>query len=70
MGKVLLNGLSSYKKDYIKEVRGRGLFCAVEFREGTKYKAWDMCVALKNYGIIAKPTHDTTIRFSPPLVIN
>lgn len=70
MGKLLLDGLTACKKDYIKEVRGRGLFCAVEFKVGTKFEAWDMCLALKKYGVLAKPTHETTIRFSPPLVIN
>jgi len=70
MGKIFLDGLKSIKKDYIKEARGRGLFCALEFNPGTKFNAWDLCLTMKDKGLLAKPTHEDTIRFSPPLVIN
>jgi ornithine--oxo-acid transaminase len=32
--------------------------------------AWDVCIALKNNGLLAKPTHEHIIRFTPPLIIN
>ena len=70
LGEYFLNELRKIKKDYIHEVRGRGLFIAMEFKENNSFSAWDMCMAMKDHGLIAKPTHNTTIRFSPPLVIN
>ncbi|EGR30112.1 ornithine aminotransferase, putative [Ichthyophthirius multifiliis] len=70
MGKIFLQGLKNIKKPFIKESRGRGLFCALEFHEDEKQTAQKFCYKLKNNGLLAKPTHETTIRFSPPLVIN
>lgn len=57
MGKIFLDGLKTIKKDYIKEIRGRGLFCAIEFEENNKFSAWDLCLFMKDYGLLAKPTH-------------
>lgn len=57
------------KTDYIKEIRGRGLFVAVEFEKDARFSAWDLCLKMMNHGLLAKPTHNTTIRFSPPLTI-
>ncbi len=70
LGKYFLEGLQSINKPFIKEARGRGLFCALEFHDDDKITAQKYCYKLKNNGILAKPTHETTIRFSPPLVIN
>eukprot|EP01018_Ginkgo_biloba_P030577 Gb_35210 [translate_table: standard] len=55
----------------IKEVRGQGLLNAVELNaeELSSVSAFDLCLQLKERGILAKPTHDTIIRFSPPLTI-
>ncbi|XP_002519647.3 ornithine aminotransferase, mitochondrial isoform X2 [Ricinus communis] len=55
--------------DYIKEVRGRGLFNAVEFdsKALSPISAYDICLKLKERGILAKPTHDTIVRLTPPL---
>jgi len=53
----------------IKNVRGRGLLNAIDIGDDLAFTAWDVCVALKNNGLLAKPTHGHTIRFSPPLVI-
>ncbi|KAJ4825315.1 hypothetical protein Tsubulata_014154 [Turnera subulata] len=55
--------------DYIKEVRGRGLFNAVEFNSEnlSPVSAYDICLKLKERGILAKPTHDTIVRLTPPL---
>lgn len=55
----------------IKEVRGKGLLNAVEINDGPDSStAWDICVLLKENGLLAKPTHGNIIRFAPPLVIN
>ncbi|KAL4427354.1 hypothetical protein ABPG74_002325 [Tetrahymena malaccensis] len=70
MGDIFLKGLKDIQKPFIKEARGRGLFCALEFHESTKVTATQLCLKLKERGLLAKPTHNTTIRFSPPLVIN
>jgi ornithine--oxo-acid transaminase len=57
--------------DIIKEVRGRGLFNAVEFNSKTlsPVSAYDICLKLKERGVLAKPTHDTIVRLTPPLCI-
>lgn len=54
----------------INEVRGRGLLNAVEINDSPdSTTAWDLCVKLKNNGLLAKPTHGNIIRFAPPLVM-
>jgi ornithine--oxo-acid transaminase len=55
--------------DKIKEVRGRGLMNAIEVYEKKERTAWDLCLILKDLGLLAKPTHGNKIRFTPPLVI-
>ena len=50
-------------------VRGKGLLNAVVIKPSGGRKAWDVCLALKDNGLIAKPTHEHIIRFAPPLVI-
>lgn len=54
---------------YIKEVRGRGLFSAVELNGAalSPVSAYDICLKLKERGVLAKPTHNTIIRLTPPL---
>ncbi|KAM7258832.1 hypothetical protein ACFE04_014573 [Oxalis oulophora] len=58
--------------NYIKEVRGRGLFNAIDFNH--KYlspaSAYDICLKLKERGVLAKPTHGTIVRLTPPLTIS
>lgn len=53
----------------IKEIRGRGLMKAIQIKDGVKVTAWDVCIQLKNKGLLCKPTHEHTIRFTPPLCI-
>ncbi|MFV1975301.1 MAG: aminotransferase class III-fold pyridoxal phosphate-dependent enzyme, partial [Candidatus Scalindua sp.] len=56
--------------EIIKLVRGKGLLNAIVIKTTTTGKtAWDVCVELKNSGLLAKPTHEDVIRFAPPLVI-
>ncbi|XP_075664491.1 ornithine aminotransferase, mitochondrial isoform X1 [Castanea sativa] len=58
--------------NYIREVRGRGLFNAVELNSKNlrPISAYDICLQLKERGVLAKPTHDTIIRLTPPLSIS
>ena len=58
------------KYDMVELVRGKGLLNAVVIKPTDKLKAWDVCLAMKENGLIAKPTHEHIIRFAPPLVIN
>jgi ornithine--oxo-acid transaminase len=58
------------KCSLIKLVRGRGLLNAVIINDSPdSTTAWDLCVAMKDNGLLAKPTHGNIIRFAPPLVI-
>jgi len=66
---VLLRGeLAKMPSSVIKTVRGKGLLNAIVI--DSKYDAWQVCVNLKEKGLLAKPTHGDIIRFAPPLVIN
>ncbi|MEM9325993.1 MAG: ornithine--oxo-acid transaminase [Bacteroidota bacterium] len=54
----------------LSKVRGKGLLNAVVINDTPDSStAWDLCVALKNHGLLAKPTHGNIIRFAPPLVM-
>jgi ornithine--oxo-acid transaminase len=58
------------KYKILKLVRGKGLLNAVVVNDSPESStAWDMCVSLKNNGLLAKPTHGNIIRFAPPLVM-
>jgi ornithine--oxo-acid transaminase len=58
------------KYSILKLVRGKGLLNAVVVNDSEDSStAWDMCVALKDNGLLAKPTHGNIIRFAPPLVM-
>jgi ornithine--oxo-acid transaminase len=70
LGERFRNALRKIDKPWIKEVRGKGLLNALEVDKGAGVQAWDICVKLKENGLLAKPTHDTIIRFAPPLVIS
>ncbi len=68
MGARLKAGLESIENPDIKEVRGRGLLLAVEVYPGGK-TAREYCEELEEQGLLCKETHETTIRFAPPLII-
>ena len=70
MGKIFRNGISDIKSEMIDLVRGKGLLNAVVIKPKNGKTAWDVCLALKENGLLAKPTHNHIIRFAPPLVIN
>jgi len=70
LGQIFREELSTVKSDMIELVRGKGLLNAVVIKPKNGKTAWDVCVAMKENGLIAKPTHGNIIRFAPPLVIN
>ncbi len=70
MGEIFRKELSSIDSDMIELVRGRGLLNAVVIKPKGGKTAWDVCVAMKDNGLLAKPTHGHIIRFAPPLTIN
>ncbi|MFM2206029.1 MAG: ornithine--oxo-acid transaminase [Bacteroidota bacterium] len=70
LGSLLLNGLRSLNHPMVKEVRGKGLFCALEIAPMDGKDAWNVCIAMMKNGLLAKPTHGNIIRFAPPLVIS
>jgi ornithine--oxo-acid transaminase len=69
LGKIFREEFRSIKSDMIELVRGKGLLNAVVIRPKGGKTAWDVCVAMKENGLLAKPTHGDIIRFAPPLVI-
>ena len=72
MGEIFRRELLEFSKHYdiIKTVRGKGLLNAVVINDPEQSNmAWDICVRLKENGLLAKPTHGNIIRFAPPLVM-
>jgi ornithine--oxo-acid transaminase len=69
LGKIFRDEFQSIKSDMIELVRGKGLLNAVVIRPKNGKEAWDVCLAMMEKGLIAKPTHDHIIRFAPPLII-
>lgn len=70
MGKIFRDEMKSVKSEMIATVRGKGLLNAIAIRPDAPKSAWQICLQMKENGIIAKPTHEHIIRFTPPLVIN
>jgi ornithine--oxo-acid transaminase len=68
LGKVFRAEVSKIKCSKVKTVRGRGLLNAIVFEDG--FEAWNVCMALRDSGLLAKQTHGNIIRFAPPLVIS
>ncbi|MBY3279238.1 ornithine--oxo-acid transaminase [Rhizobium laguerreae] len=69
MGDYFMEGLKSVRSNIVRDVRGRGLMMAIEL-EPEAGGARQYCHALKERGLLAKDTHDHTIRLAPPLVIS
>jgi ornithine--oxo-acid transaminase len=69
MGELLRKELQALHHPLIQNVRGKGLLCAITIEEGSENAAWDLCLALKENGLLAKPTQRNKIRLAPPLVI-
>lgn len=68
LGNKFRDRLNKIKSDNIIEVRGKGLLNAVVFKEGID--GYDICLKMKERGVLAKQTHGNIIRFAPPLVIS
>lgn len=66
LGNYFMDALKEIKHSSIKEVRGRGLFIGMELTEDAR----PFCEELKELGLLCKETHDTVIRFAPPLIIS
>ncbi|KAF9877365.1 ornithine aminotransferase [Colletotrichum karsti] len=72
LGNVFRDGIRAFNSPIIELVRGKGLLNAVVIDESKTdgRTAWDLCLLLKEKGLLAKPTHGNIIRFAPPLVIS
>ncbi len=70
MGKLLREELQKIKSPLIKTIRGRGLLNAIVINHQNPDAAWELCLIMKENGLLAKPTHGDKIRFAPPLIIN
>ena len=69
LGELLRTELTKLNSPFITTIRGKGLLNAIVIKHSNKEAAWDLCMALKENGLLAKPTHGDKIRFAPPLVI-
>lgn len=67
LGKLFREEIAKIKCPKMVKVRGMGLLNAVVFEKG--FEAWNVCLALRDAGLLAKQTHGNIIRFAPPLVI-
>jgi ornithine--oxo-acid transaminase len=71
MGEILRDGLHAINHPLVTDIRGKGLLNAIEIDTTEDSDlAWDICLKLKDNGLLAKPTHGNKIRFAPPLVIS
>jgi len=70
MGHLFQTKLAALQSPYIKLIRGKGLLNAIVIDHADKEAAWQLCLLLKENGLLAKPTHGDKIRFAPPLIIN
>ncbi len=70
LGKIFRDELKKVNSEMIRMVRGKGLLNAVVIKPKNGKTAMDVCLKMKDNGVLAKPTHGHIIRFAPPLVIN
>ena len=61
--------MSNFKSPMIEKVRGKGLLNAIIIKPHNGKEAWDVCLKMRDLGVLAKPTHQHIIRFAPPLCI-
>ncbi len=69
LGELLRSELKKLNSPFIETIRGKGLLNAIVIKHSNPEAAWDLCLQLKENGLLAKPTHGDKIRFAPPLVI-
>lgn len=70
MGVIFRGELEKIHSPMVELVRGKGLLNAAVIKPMNGKTAWDVCLKMRDNGLLAKPTHDHIIRFAPPLVIN
>ncbi|MDY0101953.1 MAG: ornithine--oxo-acid transaminase [Lentimicrobium sp.] len=70
LGNIFREEMRAINSDMITLVRGKGLLNAIIIKPKNGKEAWDVCVKMKENGVLAKPTHGDIIRFAPPLVIS
>lgn len=69
LGQLFRSEMEKIDSPMIQLVRGKGLLNAIIIKPTNGKEAWDVCVKMKENGVLAKPTHQHIIRFAPPLVI-
>ena len=69
MGYLFRSELNKLKSPFINTIRGKGLLNAIVISHSNPDAAWELCLSLKDLGLLAKPTHGDKIRFAPPLII-
>jgi len=69
MGAIFRKAIADLNSPFISVIRGRGLLNAIVIKHENPEAAWDLCLTLKENGLLAKPTHGDKIRFAPPLCI-
>jgi ornithine--oxo-acid transaminase len=70
MGELLRQGIANLNSPFVTTIRGKGLLNAIVIKHENPEASWDLCLHLKDLGLLAKPTHGDKIRFAPPLIIN
>lgn len=70
LGEVFRGALRAIESPRLKTVRGKGLLNAVVIEERDGVGAWEVCLRLRDHGLLTKPTHGDTIRLAPPLVLS
>jgi len=70
MGALLRSEIEKLNSPLIKLVRGKGLLNAIVINHPDAEVSWELCLHLRDLGLLAKPTHGDKIRFAPPLIIN
>lgn len=69
LGEYFRNELQILQSEHVTLVRGKGLLNAIEIHSDDPRAAWNLCLEMKDRGLLAKPTHGDKIRFAPPLCI-
>jgi len=69
LGEIFLAEMKNLNPNVVELARGKGLMNAIIIKPTEKFDAWKVCLKLRDNGLLAKPTHDHIIRFTPPLVI-
>ena len=70
MGELFRKELRQLNSKHISIIRGKGLLNAIVIDDAKKDAAWELCLQLKDNGLLAKPTHGNKIRLAPPLIID